>query len=550
MMQSGASGRFHAGIGLAAFAVLGMFLLYPLWLVLRSSVQDDAGGFTLAAYAQILSSRYYLGSLGNSLAAGAMSMALASCIGVPLAFCLARLDVPGKPLLLALATVPMVLPSFVGAYALVLLFGRVGVVTVALRSAGVAAGSIYGMAGIVAVFTLTLYPYVLLPTLAGFRAVDASMEEAARNLGASRWHAFRTVLFPIVAPSVLAGALLVFIEALENYGVPAVLAEDRPFLALDIFKLFAGESDPNAAAAGALSVLLVGCTALVLLLQRSYLARRRFATGARRAAPPIPAGRRWRLLAMAFCWGVVALSLLPFAAVVAISFQHFQGPVMSWQLGLGNYRNLLRGSYRPLANTLALASLAAAAATVLGAPVGYVLARQRSRLSALLNLVATLPFAVSGTVLGIGLVLAFNGGWPVLTGGWLILVVAYAVRKLPLSVRSASAIVQQIDPSLEEASINLGLSPARTFLSLTVPLMLGSLAGGAVLVWVTAAAEISSTIVLYSSRWTTMTVVMLQSLEGTAPGEAAAAASILILFTAAPLLLAYRLLRRHGGSLL
>jgi len=244
------------------------------------------------------------------------------------------------------------------------------------------------------------------------------------------------------------------------------------------------------------------------------------------------------------------LSLLPFAAVVAISFQHFQGPVMSWQLGLGNYRNLLRGSYRPLANTLALASLAAAAATVLGAPVGYVLARQRSRLSALLNLVATLPFAVSGTVLGIGLVLAFNGGWPVLTGGWLILVVAYAVRKLPLSVRSASAIVQQIDPSLEEASINLGLSPARTFLSLTVPLMLGSLAGGAVLVWVTAAAEISSTIVLYSSRWTTMTVVMLQSLEGTAPGEAAAAASILILFTAAPLLLAYRLLRRHGGSLL
>jgi len=273
MMQSGASGRFHAGIGLAAFAVLGMFLLYPLWLVLRSSVQDDAGGFTLAAYAQILSSRYYLGSLGNSLAAGAMSMALASCIGVPLAFCLARLDVPGKPLLLALATV---LPSFVGAYALVLLFGRVGVVTVALRSAGVAAGSIYGMAGIVAVFTLTLYPYVLLPTLAGFRAVDASMEEAARNLGASRWHAFRTVLFPIVAPSVLAGALLVFIEALENYGVPAVLAEDRPFLALDIFKLFAGESDPNAAAAGALSVLLVGCTALVLLLQRSYLARRRF----------------------------------------------------------------------------------------------------------------------------------------------------------------------------------------------------------------------------------------------------------------------------------
>ena len=124
MMRLGGASRFHAGISLLALAFLGLFLLYPLWLVLRSSVQDDAGGFTWAAYAEILSSRYYLGSLGNSLAAGAMSMVLASCIGVPLAFCLARLAVPGKALLLTLASVPLVLPSFVGAYALVLLFGH------------------------------------------------------------------------------------------------------------------------------------------------------------------------------------------------------------------------------------------------------------------------------------------------------------------------------------------------------------------------------------------------------------------------------------------
>ncbi len=103
------------------------------------------------------------------------------------------------------------------------------------------------MSGIVVVFTLTLYPYVLMPTLAGFKAIDVSIEEAARNLGGSRLHVFRTVLLPVVMPAVLAGALLVFIEALENFGVPAVLAEDRPFLAVDIFKLFAGESDANPA---------------------------------------------------------------------------------------------------------------------------------------------------------------------------------------------------------------------------------------------------------------------------------------------------------------
>lgn len=544
-------GGFRLGVSLAALAFLGLFLLYPLWFVLQASLLVPGGhGFTLSNFSQILSSSYYRGSFRNSLVAGAMATAATSAIGVPLAFCMARLDLPGKSVLLAFASLPLVLPSFVSAYALVLLFGHVGVITVALRSIGIPIGSIYGMPGIVAVYALSLYPYVLMPTVAGFKAIDISVEESARNLGASRLHVFRTVLLPIVAPAVLAGALLVFIETLENFGVPAVLAEDRPFLALDIFKLFAGEAESNPAAAGALSVLLVACTAIVLLVQRHYLASRRFATGARRAPPAIPLRRGGMLAATVFSWGVVLLALVPFGAVIVISFLRFRGPVLSWELGLGNYAALLRGSYQPLYSTLILASAAAVGATALGAPIGYVLARHRSRLSAWLDFIGMVPFAVSGTVLAIGLVVAFNSGWLVLTGGWLILVVAYVVRKLPFSIRASAAILHQIDPALEEASINLGVSPLRTFVTLTVPLMLGGLAGGMVLVWVTAASELSSTIVLYSSRWATMTVVMYQALEGTGAGQAAAAAAILILFTAVPLLLVYRLLRRHEGSLL
>lgn len=540
-------GAFRTGVCLAALLFLGMFLIYPLATVLLASVHDaDTGAWTLAPYRQILVSRYYLGSVGNSLLAGVLSMGSVCLLAVPLGFCLARLDVPGKPVLLTLASLPLVLPSFVGAYALILLFGHAGIATVALRGIGLPVGSIYGMTGIVIVFTFTLYPYVLMPVMAGFQAVDISIEEAARNLGVSRVHVFRTVLLPVVMPSVLAGGRLVLIEALENFGVPAVLAEDRPFLALDIFKLFAGESDSNPAAAGALSVLLVACTVGMLVLQRRWLARRRFATGARLVPPPIALGRAGRLAAGLFCWGAVLLSVLPFAAVLVISFQHFRGPVLSWELSLSNYASLLRGSYRPLWNTLLLASIAAAVATLLGAPVGYVLARHRSRLSTLLDVVVTVPFAVSGTVLGIGLIIAFNSGWLVLTGGWLILSVAFIVRKLPFSVRSASAIVHQIDPSLEEASINLGVSPLRTFCTMTIPMMTAGLAGGIVLVWVTVTSELSATIVLYSSRWRTMTVLMFQSLEGTAPGEAAAAASILIVVTIAPLLLLYRFLNRQS----
>jgi len=146
--------------------------------------------------------------------------------------------------------------------------------------------------------------------------------------------------------------------------------------------------------------------------------------------------------------------------------------------------------------------------------------------------------------------MAYSSGFLILTGTWLIIVLAYMVRKLPFSVRSAGAILQQIDPSLEEASINLGVPPALTFLRITVPLMLGGIVGGFVLTFVTVASELSATIVLYSGPWTTMTIAMFQALEGTSPGIAAAAATVLIICTLLPVALVYRLLRRHELSML
>jgi iron(III) transport system permease protein len=543
---------FRYTVVFGALALLVLFLLYPLSLVLDASLRvKGTGTFTLANYAQIFASKYYVNSIANSLLAATFATVGATLIGTPLAFCLARVDVPGKTVLLTLATLPLVLPSFVAAYALVLLFGHAGVVTTGLRGIGIPIGPIYGLTGITIVFLLTLYPYVLMPAIAGFRAIDISIEEAARNLGGSRLHAFRTVLLPVAMPAVLAGALLVFIEALENFGVPVVLAEDRPFLAVDIFKLFAGEADNNPAAAGALSVLLIASTGIVLLVQRRYLSKRRFATNARTAPPPLPLSSGWRLVATVFSWGIVILSLLPFLTVLFISFLHFRGPVLTWQLALSNYSMLLEGSFRPLYNTLFLATITAIVATLLGAPIGYIVTRHRGVLSTGLDMIGMVPFAVSGTVLAIGLIIAFNSGVLILTGGWLILVIAYVVRKLPFCIRSSSAIVHQIEPSLEEASINLGVSPLRTFVTLTVPLMASGLIGGMILVWITAASELSSTIVLYTSRWSTMTVRMYHFLEGgEGAGSASAAAAILILFTAVPLLLVHRRLRRQDGTIL
>jgi iron(III) transport system permease protein len=543
--------RFAVIITLLALGFLALFLLYPLFGIFQASVLDPTGAhLTGNNYLRVLARPFYQRALGNSLAIGAAATLVTTAVGVPLAFCLARLAIPGKPLLLALATLPLVLPSFVSAYALVLLFGRAGIVTQELRAVGIPFESIYGASGLVAVYTLTLFPYVVLPTLAAFKSVDISVEEAGQNLGASRWRVWRSVILPIVMPAVLAGALLVFMDTLENFGVPFVLAEDMPILAVEAWKQFVGETGGNPATAGVLGVLLIVCTTLALLAQRHYLARRRFATGARTAPPLLAVGPRWRAAAIVYSWGIVALALVPFCAVVVISFMRFRGPVITSEFGLGNFIQLFARAPGPLTNTLMLAAAGAVGGAIIGVPIGYVLTRTRTRLAGLLDIVAMVPFAVAGTVLGIGLVIAFNAGFLVLTGGWLILVIAYVVRKLPFNVRASSAILHQIDPSLEEASVNLGVSPALTFIKLTVPLMLGGIVGGAVLTFVTVASELSATVILYSGKWSTMTIVMFQALEGTSAGVASAAATVLIVVTILPLALVNRLLRRQGASLL
>ncbi len=538
--------RLPLAIASLGLLFLGVFLLYPLFNVFSASMLDSEGqSFTVANYTRMLGRPFYRAAIVNTVSIGAAATVITTVLAVPLAFALARLPIPGKAAILALAAMPLVLPSFVSAYAIVLLLGNSGIVTKALQEVGLDIGSIYGAGGIVLVYTLTLYPYVLLPTVAAFKAVDVSMEEAAQGLGSSPRRAVRTVILPIVLPAILAGALLVFIETLENFGVPFVLAEDLPIFAVEAFKLFIGETAPNPASAGVLATLLILTTVLVLLVQRHFLSSRRFATNARQAPPILKVGLAFRILATFYCWTIVLLALVPFFAIVVLSFLEFRGPVLHGNFSLANFATLFGRDLRPMVNTLVFASAAALGVTLIGVPIGYVVTRYRAGVATVLDVVATLPFAVAGTVLAIGFVVSFNSGPVILTGGPLILVLAYTVRKVPFAVRSASAIVHQIDVSLEEASISLGRSPLQTFLRIVVPLMLGGILSGVVLTWVTVASELSATVVLYSGQWRTMTVVMFQALEGGGAGIATAAASTLIVVTLIPVALLYRLLRRY-----
>ena len=541
--------RLPLGIAVLGFAFLGLFLVYPLFQVFSASFLDSEGAsLTFANYTKMLGRPFYRAAIVNTLEIGVAATLITTVLAVPFAFALARLPIPGKAAILAMASLPLILPSFVSAYALVLLLGRSGIVTQWLQAQGVAFGSIYGMGGIVLVYTLTLYPYVLLPTIAAFKAVDVSMEEAAQNLGSSPRRTIFTVTLPIVMPAILAGGLLVFIETLENFGVPFVLAEDMPIFAVEAFKLFIGETAPNPSSAGVLGVLLILTTAAVLLVQRRFLGARRFATNARQAAPLLKVGKGLQAAATVYCWTIVILALVPFFSIVVLSFLEFRGPVLHPHFSLDNFGFLFGRALRPLFNTLVFATVAAFCVTLIGVPIGYVVTRYRSGVASLLDVVATLPFAVAGTVLAIGFIVSFNAGALVLTGGPLILILAYTVRKVPFAVRSASAIVHQIDASLEEASISLGRSPLQTFLRIVVPLMLGGILSGMVLSWVTVASELSATVVLYSGPWSTLTVVMFQALESGGAGIATAAASFLIVVSLLPIAFLYRLVRRYELS--
>ena len=260
-----------------------------------------------------------------------------------------------------MAALPLVLPSFVSAYAIVLLLGRSGIVTQWLQSWGVGFGSIYGAGGIVLVYTLTLYPYVLLPTIAAFKAVDVSIEEAAQVSVWSRMHAFRTVTFPIAAGGAGRRAAGVHRDPGEFRRARSSWRRICPIFAVETFKLFIGETAHNPASAGVLGVLLILRTAVVLLVQRRFLS----AAPLRNQRPPGAADPEVAGAAVAatiYCWAIVILALVPFLAIVVLSFLEFRGPVLHGNFSLANFAALFGRLVRPLANTLIFATVGGARA--------------------------------------------------------------------------------------------------------------------------------------------------------------------------------------------
>ncbi|WP_435634523.1 ABC transporter permease [Pseudomonas solani] len=527
-------------LALFALGLLLVFLLWPLANLLHGSVAGAGDG-----WAQLLDDPRYLRALGNTLLLGALVTGCASVLGVSLAYVTARFDFPGKALVAVLPVCTLVVPEVIVSQTWLMILGNNGLLTRALEDhLGLALPSFYGWPGLVLVMSLVYYTYIYLGTLAAIRGFDAQLEEAAQSLGVPPAKARLQVMLPVVLPAVLASGLLVYTLVVGNFAIATLLGGKVQLLSVLTYLSFVSEMGTNAGLQSALATLSIAIVAGVLFLQRWLVGRKRYEIVQGRSAP----ARRLRGVRGALLGAATALfillSSLPLLTVLASAFTRSRGPVMHWgQFSLENLERVLLRSPEPILNTLAYGALATLVGILLSVVISYLVIKKKNLLTPAIDYLAMLPLAMSGTVLGIGLVMTFNSGPLDLSGTAAIIVVAFVIRRFPFGVRSASATLYNIPDSIEEASISLGVPPLRSFFKVVLPLMAPAVAAAAVLTWTTIVAELSASLVVYSAGRETITIQVFRLVETGLQGQAAAYGLVLVLLTLVPVVIATRVFR-------
>ena len=531
-MRRRSLGVEHAVLAVAAVALI-LLVVLPLASLVWGSL-SEGGYLTLTHFREAFGSRLYTQALINSLVLGTWTAVLSVAIGLPLAWAVSRTNTPARRLIHLIAVVAYVTPPFLTAIAFVNLFSpNAGLVNRFLRDvAGLPAltFNIFSMAGLVLVTVLHTFPFVYLLASSALESVDASLEESGQILGAGRWKIARAVTLPLVAPAVLSGALIAFVNAIALFGSQAIIGlPGRVFtLPTRIYALF--DYPPQYGLASAMSLVFVAITVAALYLQRRYLARRSFVTLGGKGSHPrrVDLGpARFGVAAFAIAVGVVAV-LAPYLTLLAVSVSRSWG-LHFWQnLTLQHYRFVLLEydvTRRAIVNSLLLAGAAATLAVLLGSLVGWIDLRTRLRGRKALDYVSLIPLGLPGIVVAVALIQFWLRMPLPIYGTLLIILLAYTSRYVPLGVRSANAAFRQIDASLEESARITGGGWLRTFTSVTLPLARPGLFAGWLLVFVPALQELSASILLFSSGSITLAVAVYNLYE-TGALEPVAALSI------------------------
>jgi len=535
--------RFQTGLDfwtVVSLAAVGLFLALLVYPLLRLAVPSLASGADdtsfVSVYASLFTDPYYRASLLNSVILSISTTALALALGTTMAYLVSRYDLRGKLLIRAAIVLTFVSPPFIGAYSWVLLLGNNGVVTSGLRNIGIHIPSIYGWTGLVLVLTLQGFPFVFLLVSAGLKSIDQSVEDAAINLGTTPLRVIFKVILPLIVPSLSTGGLLVFVTAFTDFSTPSIIGQNINVFPRVVYSEFVNEMSGNYRLASALSVVMLLVTVGALLFQRRYAAGHSYGQETVRPLATRRASARFRLTAEAFVYGVVGFACLPLVVVVTTSFLKTNKSRIIWEFTLEGYRRAPR-LWESLMNTIILTTIATLLCVAVGSMIGYVVSRRRGTLATSIDLFSMMPYAVSGVVLGIAFSLAFNG-WPFfLAGTSLILILAYLIRRLPYSIRATTGALAQLGPQTEEAAINLGVPPGRTFLKITVPIIAPAIMSGAMLSWAAIVREFNATVILYGPNTGTMSVELFKQVLSGNFGNASVIGSLLIAISLIPIVI-------------
>ena len=549
------------GVWLAGGLVLVFLLLFfalPVARVFITAFLDGDNSFTLGHFSAFFSQDLMRESFMNSLYVAVMSAIFAALIAVPLAYFTVRFDFRGALLIQTLGVLPLIMPPFVGAVALQLIFGRSGTLNLLLNDAfGFTLPIMEGLNGVIFVEAIHYFPFILMNLTVALRNIDGAMEEAAMNLGCKGWRLFWRVIFPLGLPGFVAGASLVFVKVFDDLGTPLVMGQTNmlaPQAYLRITQV--GLEDPMGYV---ISVLMIVFSIGAMVISARALKGRDFSTlqkgGAsiqRRQLSPVES-------ALAYLWiGVILLiTLSPHLGVLLLSFAKvWSFSPLPDAYTLEHYATVFQDASGMIQNTLIYCGLAAELDLLLGVTIAYLILRTQLPARQWLDWIATASLAVPGIVLAIGFLRMFKGvtvpGTDVLlTGTWVAIMLAYAVRRLPYALRSCMAALQQVHISLEEAAESVGANKMRSIRRVLVPLMTGGILAGFVTSFITAAVELSATIMLVSADsqapMSYGIYLYMQSVAGRGPGAALGVLAILVV--AIGTYLSHRVVERTASRL-
>lgn len=535
-------------------AVLLLLVAFPLVKLLLVSLHTRSGAWTFGNYLAAYGRMRYVESLLNSLELACETAAVSVVFAVPMAWAVSRTDMPAKRLIWAIVLGAFILPPYLGAIGWILLAGpNAGFVNLAWRAVTGSASplvNVYTFHGLAFVMAFQSFPLIFIFVKSALDLISSEMEDAANILGAGMWRTMRKVTLPLVWPSILGGAIIVFLEAVALFGTPAIIGIPARIntATTQLWQFFEYPVRVEVAAAYAMPLLLI--TLAMVGAQRAMLRRKGFVsqTGKGGERRPIILGP-WRWLALAWCLGVGLLSVaMPAAVLAEASFARAWGRGLTLDnLTLSNYSFLIfrhETAMSTIWNTIWFSAASATLAAVLALLVAYIVNRKLVRFAGALGFLAMAPFVIPGIIMAIGFYASFAAPPFSLYGTATIIILAFTARFLPIAYANAASAMGTLHPEMEEAARILGCGRLQTIARITAPLLRKSLFGGWLIVFIVATRELSAAIFLVGPNTRTMAVLLYDMSEAGNFEVLAALGGILLALTLALVLAGMKLLGR------